>query len=265
MLAGVTAAFLVISLISVGNEYVSGFIEGCIIQPVQRLMCNADPPPKSREELENELSRLSEENCRLREELAQHYDIMAENEELRRYFDIKKQNESISLIPAAVISRDPDENFFGFVMDKGAFDGVELNSPVVTEKGLVGYVSGVSMRSCRVTTILSPEAAIGAVVKRTGSVGVISGSTALSDSGRTEMTNLPAGSGISEGDMAVTSGFGGMFPKDLLIGRIKAVYTDAFTAMPAAEIEPYEDARKIQSAAIITDFSGKDELFTKEK
>ena len=257
---------MIISLISAGNGYVSGFIESYILMPVQQLAGGyADPPQKSREELEAEVSRLSEENGHLREELTEQYDIMAENEELRKFFNIKKQNSSVSLITASVISRDPNDDFCGFALDKGAFDGVELNAPVVTEKGLVGFVSGVSMRSCRVTTIFSPDAAVGAVVKRTGSGGVISGSAALSDKGRTSMKNLPSGSGITEGDIVVTSGYGGIFPKNLQIGRISSVYTDAFTSMPMAEIEPYEDIGSIVSAAIITDFSGKDELPLKEK
>ena len=265
MLACVIAAFMIISLISAGNEYVSGFITSYIFMPVQQLFGAEEPPPKSRDELEAEVLALSEENRRLREELAGHYDIIAENEELRKYLNIKKQNSSVSLMTASVISRDPNENFYGFSLDKGACDGVELNAPVVTDKGLVGFVSSVSVRSCRVTTVFSPDAAIGASVKRTGSGGIISGSAELSDKGMTEMKNLPADSKIMNGDMVVTSGYGGIFPKNLQIGRIRAVRRDSFTAMPVAEVEPYEDIRNIVSAAIITDFSGKDVLRQKEK
>ena len=154
----------------------------------------------------------------------------------------------------------PNENFYGFILDKGSADGVKLNDPVMTDNGLVGYVSEVSHKSCKVTSIVSPAAQVGAVDKKTSDEGVVTGSPEYSDRGIAVMKNISAQNAMKSGDIVVTSGYGGMYPKNIKIGTISKLDYDDYTGMPIAVIKPFEDVRNITSAAIISNFSGKGDI-----
>jgi len=258
---------LVLALITAGNSTVGGLVNGFLIAPLQRVAADFThtaektvQPPKSADELAKENSELAEENRRLNDMLVEYYDLKKENEELYKFYNIKKSNEDFSVVPSTVIARDPNENFYGFVLDKGSADGVSLNDPVMTENGLVGYVSEVSIKSCKVTALISPSSQVGTVDKRTSDEGVVTGTPALCDEGIALMKNISTSNSIRSGDIIVTSGYGGLYPKNIKIGTVTKVDLDEHTGMPSAVIKPFEDARDITSAAIIVDFSGKGEI-----
>ncbi len=267
VLVTIVVFFLVVALVSSGNSYVNNFLTSYVLTPIQRAVTggtnsagDAIAPKKTYEELEEEVSRLEKENREMHDMLVDYYDIKRVNQELERFYDIKKENEDFSVLTATVIGRDPNENFYGFTLDRGSNDGVEMNDPVMTENGLVGWVSEVAPGSCKVSVILSPDASVGAVIKRTNDSGVITGSPLLSDEGLTRMINISSQSKVKEGDIVVTSGFGGVFPKNLQIGRIKEISLDEYTGMPAAVIEPFEQVRTVSAAVIVVDFKGKGEV-----
>jgi len=259
--------FLIVALISAGNSFVNNFLTSYLLTPVQRLTTagtdsagKALTPPKSREELEEENSRLMEENRRLNDMLVNYYDIRRENEELEKFYNIKRENRDFTVLTATVIGRDANENFYGFTLDRGSSDGVKMNDAVMTENGLVGWVSELAPKSCKVTTILSPDAGIGALDKRTNEGGIITGSALLADNGLTRLINLSAQHTMQKDDMIVTSGYGGVFPKDIKIGKLKEITLDDYTGMPTAVIEPFEDIRNVTAAVIVTDFGSKGEI-----
>ncbi|MDD6489806.1 MAG: rod shape-determining protein MreC [Clostridia bacterium] len=267
VLITIICLLLVFALVTAGNSSVNNFVTSFILTPLQQVTSgasssvgNALTPPKSAEELQKEVSELQKENQKLNDMLVDYYDIKEENEQLRKYYDIKKENQDFRLVPSTVIERDPNENFYGFTLDKGVLDGVEVNDPVITEKGLVGWVCETAAKSCKVKTILSPDAQIGAVSKKTSDSGVISGSVEYSDDGITLMQNISAQHSMKKGDIVVTSGFGGIYPKNLKIGKIQNIKYDDYSGMPVAVIKPYEDIKNVSSVAVIADFNGKGEI-----
>lgn len=258
---------LVLALITAGNSTVGGLVTAYIITPLQRVAADFThsaekeiAPPKSVEELEKENSELAAENRRLNDMLVEYYDLKKENESLYQFYNIKKNNADFSVIPSTVVARDPNENFHGFILDKGTADGVELNDPVMTDNGLVGFVSEAGIKSCKVTAIISPAAQVGAIDKRTGNEGIISGTPLLSDEGITMMRNIPTQNTVRTGDIIVTSGYGGLYPKNIKIGTVSKLDYDSYTGMPVAVITPFEDVRTLKSAAIIVNFTGKGEI-----
>ena len=134
-----------------------------------------------------------------------------------------------------------------------------VNNAVITENGLVGWVYKVDAATCKVKTILSPDTKAGAVDKQSGDSGIVSGNTYLCDQNLTALNTLAEDNKVKEGDMVVTSGTGGVYPGNLIIGKVKEIKTDSYDNSRYAVIEPYEDIRKITAAAVITDFEKKSE------
>ena len=181
-------------------------------------------------------------------------ELEKENEQL------KKENPSYDILPAGVLRRDANDDFYSFTLDKGSTDNVEKNDPVITENGLIGWVSDVELTTCRVRTILSPDTKASAIDKKTSDNGIISGNAEYCDDNLTCLTKIAENNKIKVGDIVVTSGTGGVYPKNLIIGKVKELKFNSYDTTRYAVVEPYEDIRTVTSAAIITDFDGKGEV-----
>ena len=257
-LAAVAGILLVLVLLTAGNGYVYDLVTGSVLTPLMQTAAqlgNSFAPQKSMEELKQENNRLQAENNRLNDLLADYDDIKEANQELSKFFDIKQEHQDFVLATASVIARDPNENFGGFTLDRGSVDGIAPNMPVLTEKGLVGWVNSVNVHTCKVTTLLSPEAGIAAADKACKENGVITGSAALADSGLTCLTNIRQSSKIAVNDILVTAG-SGVYPANVKIGAVRYLTVDSYTGMPMAVVEPFEDAQEVSSVVIVKRFTG---------
>lgn len=219
-------------------------------------------PNKSTEELENRILELEDEVKTLRELTVDYYDIKKENAQFAKYYDLKQKDTSLKFVPGSVVGRDPSENFYGFTLDEGYLSGIAINDPVATENGLIGWVYEVSANSCKVRTILSPDTRVGAVDIRNGDSGIIRGSITLADKGLTKLMYLSGESNLEPGDILVTSGLSGIYPKNLQIGKIEEVSYDDFDSSMYAVVRPFEDILNIKDVIVITYFQGKDEVVT---
>lgn len=253
---------LTVSVFSLGENSVissaiNGFTKG-LFQVSASATASADTA--TYEELKSENEKLRKENAQLREQLIDYYDTKAENDRLWKYYDLKKQNPSYKIQPANVIKRDTNDDFYAFTLDVGSSNEVSVNDPVITENGLVGWISQVDLTTCKVKTILSPDTKAGAIDKQTNDSGIISGSTSLCDDNLTSLNKLAEDNKIKEGDIIVTSGMAGVYPPNLIIGKVKEIKYNSYDISRYAVIEPYEDIREITSAAVITSFDTQGEI-----
>lgn len=214
------------------------------------------------EQLESKVADLEAQLRDLRAITIDYYDIKKENAQFAKYYDLKQKDTSIKFVPGSVIGRDPSENFYGFTLDEGSLSGIEVNDPVATENGLVGWVYEVSANSCKVRTILSPEASVGVVDIRSGDSGVIKGSISLADQGLTKMMYLSEQRDLKQGDILVTSGLSGIYPKNFQVGEVREISYDDFDSSLYAVVKPFEDILNIKDVIVITYFQGKDEVVT---
>ena len=131
--------------------------------------------------LEN--AELKSEIDSLRQQLADYEEATQQNEFYKDFLDIKENNPDFSFTDATLIARDSDDPYGGFTINKGSTSNISKYDPVITESGIVGYVTDVGLTSAKVTTILSPDITLGALDNRTSDSGVITGSLALAQKG----------------------------------------------------------------------------------
>lgn len=214
----------------------------------------------SYEELQTENAQLREEVASLRQQLTEYYDLKEENEKLWSFYNIKKENPSYTYVPASVVRRDAAGDFYTFVIDAGTVSGISKEDPVITENGLIGVVTAADARTAMVKTVLSPEVKVGVWDKTTKDTGIVSGSAQYCDDNRTLLSKLSADHKIKKGDIIVTSGVGGKFPPNLILGKVQELSYDTYDATQYAVVQPYEDIRKVTNVLVITDFDNKGQI-----
>lgn len=212
---------------------------------------------KSVDEYESEINRLKSEIEALRGQLVNYTELENQNKKYAEYMKIKKSNESLKFTPATVISRDANENFYGFMINQGSSSGISVNDPVITNAGVVGKVVSVNLYSAKVATILSPECNVGAAERTTLDAGVISGSIKLADQNLVKMLFIPEQTKMPIDGMVITTGLGGVFPRNLPIGRVKELKNDDYSSARYAIVEPFQDIRTVRDVLVVTSFDGK--------
>lgn len=211
--------------------------------------------------IENE--ELKSEINALREQLADYNTAIEQNEFYELYLGIKEKNPDFEFTAATLISRDSSDPYGGFVINRGTLDGINNYDPVITDAGLVGYISEVGLTSAKVVTILNPELTIGALDNRTTDSGILSGTIQLAENGLCRFYNLARSCNVAIGDYVVTSGEG-IFPDGLLIGTIEEIGSDKYNTSIYANVKPFADINELQNVMVITEFDGKKDTSIKE-
>lgn len=215
---------------------------------------------KTYDELLEENKALKKESADLRTQLVDYYDIKEENARLWKYYKIKKENADYEIMPASVIRRDASQDFYSFSIDVGTSNGVHNQDPVITDQGLIGFISSANAVSSKVTTILSPDLQAGAYDKRTEDSGIVGGSALYADDNKTTLTKIDANAKIKKGDIITTSGIGGIYPENLIVGKVTDINYDKYDATKYAVVTPYENIKKVTDVVVLTDFKNKGEI-----
>ena len=202
---------------------------------------------------ENE--KLTTENAELRGQMVDYDKLKAENEAYKALTNIQEQHPEMSYVSSFVIGRDPLDSFYGFTLDKGSLDGVEANDAITSDEGyLLGVVTEVDLTSCKVMTILHPSFNAAGVVSRTRDNGIITGSADYAAEGLCILSNLSRGTLTKANDQVVTTGLGGVFPPDVLVGVVQELVPEASGKSTIAVIKPGADPRTVKHVFIITNY-----------
>ena len=214
-------------------------------------------------QLSLENNELKSQINKLNSQLADYEEITAQNEFYKNYLEIKENNSDFIFCDASIIARDSDDPYGGFTINRGSASDISLYYPVITESGIVGYVTDVALTSCKVTTILSPDISLGALDNRTKDSGIIKGTLSLAKNGFCRFANLSRSCSVAVGDYVVTSGEG-IFPEGLLVGLVQNIGVDEYNTSIYAEIKPFANVSEIRSVMVITSFDGQGGLTTGE-
>ena len=261
----VVLALCTISSTTFGTNIISSAV-GYITTGMQRVSATVteNKGKKTYSELLAENEELKKEIATLRTQLADYSDTKVENARLWKFYGLKKSDESYDFVPSTVIRRDSQSKFYSFTIDRGTSDKISVNDPVVSENGLVGYVNSVSRNHSTVTTILSPDLSAGGFDVKSKDKGLISGDPEYSDKGLVTFKKLEENNKIKVGDQISTTGVGGVYPKNISIGKVKEIKYNDFDTSLYAVVEPYENVKTVFDVVVITSFKGQGEVSAKE-
>ena len=210
-----------------------------------------------------------DENARLRKEIASlnaqligYDDAIEELEALRDQLGIKQKHRDFVLSePCKVLMPVANDLTHSFLIDQGEEDGITLNAPVICADGLIGVITELSPHYATVTTMLSPELSIGAVILQTGDSGIVEGDLRYAVDDRAVMMYIDEHSTAKEGDLIITAGTTGLFPYGLPVGNITEIDLEESGLSRTAHLAPSVDFSKLESVTVLLDFEGKGESF----
>lgn len=215
-----------------------------VLMPGQKLFSFAANGISGFADYFTEYDRLEEENRALREQLAKMQDQVYNAQELERmnnwlydYLELKREHMDFSIAEAAVTGQQSSNYMSVITIDRGTSSGCDVDMPVITADGVVGYIAEAGASWSKVVTLCESTSAIGATVTRTGETGLISGSYSLAKESLVKMTYLAADSDIQPGDRITTSGYGSVYPRGLVIGYVESVEMDEFSQTTVAYVK----------------------------
>ena len=254
---GVTAA------LTYNNASPVSTVVGTIFEPLHRLTAkisesfaslggsfvSADTYRAENEELRRQIEAYQNE-------LADYEEMKRQNEQYEQLLQVREQHPDQQYETAIVIGRDTSDPFGGFMINAGSTSGISVNDPVISGSYLVGIVTEVQPTYSKVRTILDPKIDISAYEIRTREEGIASGTSELAAAGLCRLTGLTADTAVSPGGVVYTSGVGGVFPRDLILGTVTEIRSSESDISSYAVIQPGVDILSIQDVTVITSFDG---------
>lgn len=205
----------------------------------------------------DKIDELKQENAELRSKLVDYEKTLHKLEAYEEFLDVKDRNPDYSFIPASVILKDSSDIYGSFTLNKGSDDGVSVNDPVIYGDALVGTVKSVNKNNCTVYSLFNPDISVSAYEIRTREDCYTETEISVSKDGLIILSGLAKNTSVVSGGLVCTSGIGGLYPKDLIIGTVKSMQTDVSGLSVMAFIEPEADYSLLTDVFIITDFEGK--------
>jgi rod shape-determining protein MreC len=191
------------------------------------------------EQLRARVAALEEENLQFREALLEsgRLQVIAE---MREGYEVEMR-------PAQVVGQDVTPWFHSVLVDRGRSDGVRAGMPVVNESGVVGLVTATSRHAGRTMLLLDAQSALDGIVQRSRARGIVRGD----GSERLTLEFFVRGDDVQVGDVVVTSGFGGVYPKGLRVGEVVAVNAEPNAFAHRATLRPAVDFGRLEQVFVM--------------
>ncbi len=206
--------------------------------------------PRDVTELQAENRSLKEEVALLRTGIIQLEQDLREAEILYSLLGFARGRPTETYIAASVIGKDPSPFLQYVLIDRGSDDGVTFGMPVVTEKGLVGRIDAVTASAARVQLITDPASMVNAYIVEADTDGVVRGS--VTSDLTVEMISQDVT--LEFGQTIQTSGLGGRYPSEIMIGQILNVNRMENELFQSASIQPAEDFSSLQAVLVVANF-----------
>lgn len=200
-----------------------------------------------------EALRARRENQELREtaedlkrQISDLKEIKLENDRLRRLLKFQTEN-SFKTISAQIIGHDISHWSYYVTINKGSKDGIYPEMAVLAGNGLAGKVVDVTEHAANVILLIDSESKASSLVQETRDVGLVEGNgTPL-----LKMTYIDLHAQLQVGQMVVTSGLGGIYPKGIPIGQIVQISEDQSRFSLSAIVKPLAEFSKLEEVLCV--------------
>jgi rod shape-determining protein MreC len=173
-----------------------------------------------------------------------------ETEILAALVDFSRASPESSYKAASVIGRDPSPFLHYVIINRGSNEGIQRGMPVVTNEGLVGRVDAVISDAARVQLVTDSVSSVNVHLKNANTDAVLVGSV----TGDLSLDLISQDATIEAGDLILTSGLGGGFPPDLIVGQVVNVRKLPAELFQQATVQPAVDFSRLQIVLVITNF-----------
>jgi rod shape-determining protein MreC len=204
--------------------------------------------------LRQENAQLSSDNAQLQTQIIALQQQASEIELLSALLDFARARPENAYQAAAVIGQDPSPFLHYIIINRGSDDGIRRGMPVVSDQGLVGRVAQVTATAARVELITDPAAQVSVRLQPSQVDGVLNGSL----TGELGINLIPQDAVLEAGELVFTSGIGGLYPSNILIGQVNSVRKEATALFQTASVQPAVDFTRLQIVLIITNFQAED-------
>lgn len=206
--------------------------------------------PRDVARLTQQNAQLAEQNARLQAQIIELQQQNAELDVLSALLEFAQTNPEPDYLSAAVIGRDPSPFLQYIIINRGSDAGLRRGMPVVSAQGLVGRVAAVTAGAARVQLITDPSSAINVRIRPSQAEAVLTGSI----TGDLTVEAIPQEADVQIGNLVLTSGLGGNFPPDILIGQVSGVRKLPVELFQSASVQPIVDFSNLKIVMVITNF-----------
>ncbi|KSV59943.1 rod shape-determining protein MreC [Acetivibrio ethanolgignens] len=233
---------------------------GEVVTPMQKGINSVGTWFFDRAQIFTTMEKLIEENNQLKEELA---NISYENkilqqeryelDDLRKLYKLDEKYASYPKVAARVISRDSNNWYNQFCIDKGSKDGLSVNMNVIAGDGLVGIITEVGENWSKVRTIIDDKSNVSSMTLKSSDICNVKGNLELIDQGLIELELADRDADIKEGDEIVTSHISDRYLEGILIGYVNSISVDSSNMTQSGYLTPAVSFDSLDTVLVITE------------
>jgi len=197
--------------------------------------------------IEEENKNLNKKINELKAAIVSYQESYQEAQRLKKLLSLS-DDYNYNFISARVIGREQAALSRVILINKGSSDGLKAGMPVVAPPGLIGRLVDVSWHVSKVMLFIDENSNIDAIVQRNRTQGIISGA----GSRGLVLKYISKTQDVKEGDVIISSGMGGVFPKGMLIGQVIHVDRQDAGLFLKINVAPYTDLSKLEEVLILS-------------
>ncbi|MCR5391807.1 MAG: rod shape-determining protein MreC [Olsenella sp.] len=193
------------------------------------------------------LSELQAENDELRSRNAELEEAEQTATRLQGLLDLQSSY-NLQSTAAHIISGSSDSWSSTVTIDKGTSSGLSVGMPVTSSSGVIGQIVECGATSSTVLLVTDESSSVSAMVQSSRAQGMLDGSAA----GEVRLDMIRTDQTVEVGDIVVTSGLGGVFPKGLPLGKVTSVEKNPGSMYYTIVVEPYAHTENAEEVLVIT-------------
>jgi rod shape-determining protein MreC len=201
-------------------------------------------------EIRQQNTELEAENARMQAQIVELQQQLVEYKILSALLEFARANPEHKYIGASVIGRDPSPFLNYIIINRGSDDGLKRGMPVVTQNGLAGRVVQVTATGARVSLITDPVTRINIRIEPSRSTAVLTGSITADIT----LEQIPQEADVNPGNLILTSGLGGNYPANIIIGQVTSVRSLENDLFQSASVQSVTDFDDLNIVLVIINF-----------